>query len=56
MTDHKAAVIPDMQADIRWRDWLARGAANDLRTVVRMRYVMLILVAALIIWFVVQLT
>jgi hypothetical protein len=56
MTDHIAAVIPDVEADIRWRDWQARGAANDRRTATRMRYVMLIIVAALIVWFVVELT
>jgi hypothetical protein len=57
MTDHTAAaVIPDVEADIRWRDWQARGAANDRRTAARMRYVMLIIVAALIVWFVVELT
>lgn len=57
MTDHTAAaVVPDVEAAIRWRDWQARGAANDRRTATRMRYVMLIIVAALIVWFVVQLT
>jgi len=57
MTDHTgAAVIPDVEAAIRWRDWQARGAANDRRTAARMRYVMLIIVAALIVWFAVQLT
>ena len=55
MTNH-TAVIPDVEADIRWRDWQARGAANDRRTAARMRKVMLLIVAALIAWFVVQLT
>ena len=54
MTTH-SAVITDVEADIRWRDWRARGAASDRRTAARMRQVMLI-VAALIVWFVVQLT
>ena len=31
MTNH-TAVIPDVEADIRWRDWQARGAASDRRT------------------------
>jgi len=57
MTDHTAvAVIPDVEAAIRWRDWQARGAANDRRTAARMRYAMLIAVAAFVVWFVVQLT
>jgi hypothetical protein len=51
----QTAVIPDVEADIRWRDWQARGAASDRRTTARMRKVML-LVAALIAWFFVQLT
>jgi hypothetical protein len=55
MTTH-TAVLTDMDADIRWRDWQARGAASDRRTAARMRKVMLLVVAALIVWFVVQLT
>jgi hypothetical protein len=55
MTNH-TAVIADVEADTRWRDWQARGAASDRRTAVRMRTVMLLTVAALIVWFVVQLT
>jgi hypothetical protein len=54
MTTH-TAVIPDVEADIRWRDWQARGAASDRRTAATMRKVLLI-VAALSVWFVVQLT
>ena len=55
MTNH-TAVIPDLEADVRWRDWQARGAASDRRTAARMRKVMLLIVTALIVWFVVQLT
>ena len=55
MTNH-TAVIPDLEADIRWRDWQARGAASDRRTAARMRNVMLVVIAALIVWFAVQLT
>ena len=55
MTAH-TAVISDVEADIRWRDWQARGAVSDQRTAARMRKVMLLIVAALIVWFVVQLT
>lgn len=57
MTDHTAAaVIPDREADLRWRNWQARGAAHDRRTAVRMRYLMVVIVAALIVWSLVQLT
>jgi hypothetical protein len=52
----QTAVFPDAEADIRWRDWQARGAASDQRTAARMRKLMLLVVAALIVWFVVQLT
>lgn len=55
MTNHTAA-IADAEADIRWRDWRARGAAGDRRTAVRMRKVLLLIVAALVALFVVQLT
>ena len=55
MTIH-TAVIPDADAEIRWRDWQARGAASDRRTAARMRIVLFLIVAALIVWFVVQLT
>ena len=55
MTNH-TAVITDVDADIRWRGWQARGAASDRRTAKRMRQMMLLIVAALIVWFVVQLT
>lgn len=56
MTNH-TAVIPNVESDIRWRDWQARDAASDRRTTARMRTVLLLVVAALIVWFVVvQLT
>ena len=55
MTNH-TAIIPGVEADIRWRDWQAPGAASDRRTAARMRKVMVLIVVALIVWFVVQLT
>lgn len=54
MTIH-AAGLPNVEADIRWRDWQARGAASDRRTAARMRKLMLLIVTALIVWLVVQL-
>lgn len=54
MTNH-VALISATEADIRWRDWQARGAANDRRTAARMRTLMLLIVAALAAWLVVQL-
>lgn len=55
MTTHTAG-LSDVDADIRWREWKARGAASDRRTAARMRTLLLLVVAALIVWFVVQLT
>ena len=52
----ETAAIPDADAEIRWREWQARGAASDRRTAARMRKVMMVIVAALIGWFVVHLT
>ena len=52
----QTAVISDVEADIRWGDWRARGATSDRRTAARMRKISLFVVAALIVWFVVQLT
>lgn len=55
ITSH-SAVLPDADADIRWRDWQARGAASDRQSASRMRMVFVLAVAAVIVWFVVQLT
>lgn len=49
-------IAPDSEADIRWREWRARGAERDRRTDVRLRKAMLLIVAAVVVWFVVQLT
>ena len=49
------AVIPDVEAETRWREWQARGAASDRRTAVKMRGLMLVIAAALVAWFVVEL-
>jgi len=51
------AVIPDPDAGVRWRNWQARGAANDRRTAARMRKLILLVVVLMMVWFVVvQLT
>ena len=51
---NQTAVFSDVDAEIRWRDWQARGAASDRRTATRMRKLMLLIVAALVMWFFVQ--
>ena len=52
----QAAVVPDVDADIRWREWQGRGAASDRLTTARMRKVALLIVAVLVAWLVVRLT
>ena len=47
--------VPDSDADLRWRDWQARGAESDRRTATRMRRLMIVIATALAIWFSVQL-
>jgi hypothetical protein len=51
---NQTAVIPIVEADSRWRNWQARGAANDRRTTTRTRRVLLLIVAALAVWLLVQ--
>ena len=46
MTNVDAAPI-DAAAELRWQNWLARGAENDRRTTKRMRMVMLVIAIAL---------
>jgi len=50
-----AMVIPDPDAEVRWRNWLVRGAASDRRLATRTRTVMLVVAAAWAVWFFVQL-
>lgn len=52
---NQIAVIPDLDVEARWRDWQTRGVSNDRRMAARMRTVMLLVVAGLIAWSVVQL-
>lgn len=41
------------EADGRWRDWLAKGAASNRRSAARMSRVLQIIVAAMLIGFLV---
>jgi len=50
------ATIAASDADLRWQKWQARGARSDRRTAARMRKLMLLIVAALVVAFLVQLT
>jgi hypothetical protein len=54
MTSH-VATIADPEAETRWQDWQARGAASDRRTATRMRRLLLLIATAVAVWFVVQL-
>ena len=49
MTSH-VATSSDAQQQMRWRDWQARGAANDRRRASTMRILMLLIVEALTVW------
>lgn len=44
----------DSEADIRWRNWQARGAEGDRRTATRIRRLMLVIATAFAIWLFVQ--
>jgi hypothetical protein len=44
------AMPPDSEVEVRWREWQARGAERDRRTATRMRTLMLVIAAALLIW------
>ena len=41
MTGH-VETLPETDADLRWREWQARGVASALRTAAMMRRVLLI--------------
>lgn len=50
MTTQLATVL-ESDADVRWREWKARGAESDRRLAKRMRRLMLVVAAALVTWF-----
>jgi hypothetical protein len=49
MTSQVATVL-DVEGDLRWREWQARGAEGDRRTARRMRTVVLLIAAVLVMW------
>ena len=44
------ATVLESDADVRWRQWEARGARNDRRLAKRMRRLMLVVAAVLVAW------
>jgi hypothetical protein len=52
---NQVAIIPDAEAEVRWRNWQVRGAEADRRTAKRMRGWMLLLAAGFLVWIVAQL-
>lgn len=50
LTGDVAVVAIDADAEARWRAWQARGAASDRRTALRMKVLLLVVVAALVLW------
>ena len=49
------AIVAETEAELRWRNWQARGAEGDRRTATRMRGLMILIAAVFVMWFVVQL-
>lgn len=52
---NQIAVLSDVDTDVRWREWQAKGAASDRRTAARMRLLMFFIIAALAVWSYIQL-
>jgi hypothetical protein len=46
------AAIPNSETDLRWRQWQARGAADDRRTARRMGTAMVLMAIGFVIWLV----
>ena len=53
MTD-LAATAADAEAQLRWRKWEARGAEGDRRRGKTLRALMILVAAALLVWFALQ--
>jgi len=49
------AIVAETEAELRWRNWQARGAEGDRQTAKRMRGLMILIAAVFAVWFVVQL-
>ena len=45
-----ATPLPTAGADLRWRQWQARGAGADLRTARRMKTAVLLMASGFVIW------
>jgi hypothetical protein len=52
---NQVAIVPDADAELRWRNWQARGVEADRRTAKKMRGLMLLIAAGFLVWFAVQL-
>ena len=44
----------DPEAELRWRNWQARGAESDRRTSKRMGTLLIVIAAAIVVWFLVH--
>jgi len=51
----QVAIVPDAEAELRWRNWEARGVEGDRRTAKRMRVLMLLIAVGFLVSFVAQL-
>ena len=52
MTDLAATTV-DAEAELRWRNWEARGAEGDRRTATRIRALMFLIGVGMLVWVVV---
>jgi len=51
----QVATVATAEADLRWRNWQARGAESDRRTAQRMGRLLLLIATGLAMWLFVQL-
>jgi hypothetical protein len=51
----QTAIVANTDTDNRWREWQTRGAEDDRRTAKRMRGLMVLVAAGLLVWLAVQL-
>ena len=48
------AIVAETEAELRWRNWQARGAEGDRQTAKRMRVLMMLIAAAFLVSLLVQ--
>ncbi len=56
MTTETVALVPEIDAETRWRNWQARGAKADRRSARRTRVFMVVVAMGVLTWLATQLT